>query len=281
MTPIAARLMLLALLVGAHASAQEFEEFPEPDWIPSIDVGLEVFAWESDDSVQNLVNGPLWSASESNSLTQLLVTIGGELAGPPLKSFPGRPRVVLGGGIGIPTENADRTIDIGDPVNSVNPEQDIAAYMRRLETAIRRNCLTPPGDPPPPPTCPEPEVEEFNGQGSDIRVSLDNPTWYANLGVSFDIPLFDTTLLQVRPSVAYRGEKLDLAGRLTTVTLDEFILADPPTVDFTIHRSRTPTKNFTHHHLGPRLELALVLSTRARPMWFEVVITPMPRGLVR
>jgi hypothetical protein len=141
MTRIAAGLMLWVLVVGAHAAAQELEEVPEPDWIPSIDVGFEVFAWESNDSVQNLVNGPLWSASETNSITQLLVTIGGSLAGPALESVPGRPRLFVGGGLG----------------SSVNPEQDISNYIGRLETSIRRNCLTIPTR-----ECPEPEVERFD-----------------------------------------------------------------------------------------------------------------------
>jgi hypothetical protein len=157
MTRIAAGLMLWVLVVGAHAAAQELEEVPEPDWIPSIDVGFEVFAWESNDSVQNLVNGPLWSASETNSITQLLVTIGGSLAGPALESVPGRPRLFVGGGLGIPTDTADQTIAIGDPASSVNPEQDISNYIGRLETSIRRNCLTIPTR-----ECPEPEVERFD-----------------------------------------------------------------------------------------------------------------------
>ena len=67
--------------------------------------------------VQNLVNGPLWSASETNSITQLLVTIGGSLAGPALESVPGRPRLFVGGGLGIPTDTADQTQPI-DPTNT-------------------------------------------------------------------------------------------------------------------------------------------------------------------
>jgi hypothetical protein len=123
------------------------------------------------------------------------------------------------------------------------------------------------------------ELSEIGGQGSDIRAILDDPAWYVNLGVSFDIPLLETSLLQVRPSVAYRGEKVGLQGRLTTVTLDEFDLmippggctptdpcVDDPVVEFGIQRSRTSTKSVTYHHLGPRLELAFVLSRRARPI---------------
>lgn len=64
---------------------------------------------------------------------------------------------------------------------------------------------------------------------------------------------------------------MKIEGRLTTVTLDQFILATPPRsappiVDFTTHRSRPGAKNQVAHHLGPRLEIALLLSPEARPI---------------
>jgi hypothetical protein len=50
------------------------------------------------------------------------------------------------------------------------------------------------------------------------------------------------------------------------VTIDQLIIADPPTAEFTTHRSVPDAKNETAHHLGPRLEIALMLSGRARPV---------------
>lgn len=271
--------LVAALLLGSASHAQELEELPEPNWIPSIDVGFEVFEWESEGTVQNLVNGPLWSGTGTDSIRHLLFEVGGELLGPPATALPGRPRLFFGGGVGIRTQTTNKTFDVGDPVAGADPEDDISRYLGRLDVAVRRRCREIPARECPPPDVTDSGALDFGGQGSDIRAILDDPTWFANLGVSFDIPLLETSLLQVRPSLAYRGERVDLAGRLTTVTLDQFDLMIPPggcttqspctedpVVEFGIHRSRTPRKSVTYHHLGPRLELGIVLSRNARPI---------------
>ena len=43
-------------------------------------------------------------------------------------------------------------------------------------------------------------------------------------------------------------------------------------VEFGIHRSRTPRKSVTYHHLDPRLELGIVLSRNARPIRTTVYV---------
>jgi len=248
----------LALLLGASARAQVFERLPEPDWIPSIEVGTEVFDFKGQNSVEGVV-------TRTSSIRQVFINVGGELASPAFSSLPGRPRIFLGAGVGIPTATENEQLAIGDPGNPFEPETQVAGYLTRLDAAIRRNCyLRPPDNPGG--ACPQPNVAGFDGQGADIRIDFDDPTWFANLGASFDVPVFEDVLLQVRPAVAYRGERPDIRGRFTSVTLDALIFADPPTADFTILNSATDRKSKTSHHLGPSLELGVVLSRKARPV---------------
>lgn len=261
--------MLAALVICGSASAEEHEAPPEPNWILSLEAGLEGFDFESDGSIDGVLDGTIDNR-------QLIFELGGEIAGPALKSTPGRPRLFLGGGIGLPIDANISALDVGDPENDVNPEQDIEGYLRQLDAAVS-SAIRPCRETPRP--CPEPLLEEFKGQGADIRIDLDTPTWYGNLGASFDFPVFADALVQVRPSLAYRGEKVDMAGRLTRANLDEFDLnippggcdrtdpcTVPPTADFSIFRSRTGSKSRIYHHLGPRLELGVALSRSARPI---------------
>ena len=106
-------------------------------------------------------------------------------------------------------------------------------------------------------------------------MSFDTVTWHAKIGASFEVPVASDAAIQIRPSIAYRGERVKLQSRLTTVTLDQFVLppdATPPDpqlpaiVETTIHRSRPGAKNAVHHHLGPSLELGVVTSRSARPI---------------
>lgn len=260
---------LVAIVAGLWAAAAPCgaKDLVDPIWIPGINAGFEVFDSRMDYSVENLVNGPFLTTSGDSSIREFLFTIGGELAGPALTPIPGRPRLVVGGGIGIPVASPEALIDVGDSNNPANPEQDIDAYINRLRVPILRRCFE--RDPV---NCPVPVVQPtatdrgFRGQGTDLRASLDNITWQGDLGIRFEVPFLSEMMLQIQPGVTYRGERVKFEGRLTTVTLDELIFANPPTTDFTIHRSRPPAKNEVAHHIGPRLELALVLSKAARPI---------------
>jgi hypothetical protein len=201
-----------------------------------------------------------------------IMTLGGELAGPPMNAIPGRPRLILGGGAGFALPTADRLIEEGEPASASEPERSIEGYESRLDLAIsRRNCLGNPNtNPPRPENCPRLDVMDLDGQGSDIRLSFETVTWHAKVGASFDLPALEDAAVQIRPSIAYRGERVKLQSRLTTVTLDQFVLPPDNTgtaiVDTTIHRSRPGAKNAVHHHLGPSLELGYVLSRSARPI---------------
>jgi len=272
-----ASICALAIVLGAAAaSSQTREQVPEPGWIPAVTAGFEVFDWNSENSVENQINGPFLDVRGDDEIRMYAMTFGGELAGPPMIAVPGRPRLVLGGGVGFVLPTADRLIDEGEVASATEPERDISAYESRLITSIRRNCLeNPTRIPPKPENCPRLDLLDVDGQGNDVRLSFDSVTWHAKLGASFDLPVLDDAAIQISPAIAYRGERVKLQGRLTTVTLDQFVLpprATPPApqlpaiVDTTIHRSRPGAKNAVHHHLGPSLELGVVLSRRARPI---------------
>jgi hypothetical protein len=263
-----AALLLTLCVIGTGASSEmldeELDEPREPNWIPSINVGVESFDYEADAETVDLIDPPRWSTSGGDSQRQLLVTIGGELMGPALEAIPGRPRLFLGGGLGIKTFAADEIVKIGQPDGGAQPEQDKDAYLTNLDRLINRfRCLESVNG------CPEPIIDDWLGQGSEVEVSFDDLTWFANLGVSFDIPVFESSLIQVRPSAAYRGEKVDLDGLLTVVVDEGFDAntAEPDGDLLRIYRSRgAGRRDVTQHHLGPRLELAFVLSRTARPI---------------
>jgi hypothetical protein len=80
------------------------------------------------------------------------------------------------------------------------------------------------------------------------------------LGVAFEIPVANSLLLRVKPSVAYNLEKVDLSGQLTTV-----IERDPLNEWFVAHRGAA-SDTMTDHRLGCGLELGLVLFRSARPV---------------
>jgi hypothetical protein len=249
----------LAVVYGASASAENGKAVPEPDWIPGFSAGIEVSNRKSQDVVQNFVDPPFWETSEENAIQQYVFTLGAEIAGPAARSIPGRPRLVVGGGIGLVVPTEDRLHHIGQPANATEPERDIGGILARYS---RPQCQVNPQN------CPNVDVnDDIDGQGSDIRLSFDTVSWHADLGVSFDVPIRDASIVQIRPSLTYRGERSKLQGRLTTVTLDPLLIGPGLTEsDFEIFRSRPGAKNTVHHHLGPRLELGLVLSPDARPI---------------
>ena len=235
------------------------DEFAEPSWIPSVEIGFETFDYDTDSTVQNFINPPAWAGAQAESERQLMFRIGGELMGPIFEDLPGRPRLFAQGGVQLRTFSSDQVFILGDPSVPLEPESSTGRYLNLGDLG-----QTLPGD--------------FPGQGGEIFAQFQDPSWYAGLGVAFSVPIAKNLLLYLKPSVQYSMEKIDMSGSLTTV--DEPIpRVDPvncpqtpnnpqsvPCVrEFFIHRSRAFGRS-TDHSVGPGLELALVLFRSVRPI---------------
>jgi len=241
--------ILLTLCLAGQAAWAEPDQ--EPRWIPSIDLGFDYFAYEAAATVENHLNPPAQEGTQTNPTNQFTFQIGGELMGPAFERLPGRPRLFVRGGAGFKPFSSDNIFNTGDIDGSA--EDDIDGFQRRLEQEIARRC-----EDSIPSSCSTAEPGEFEGQGSRIEADLLSPSWYAALGVAFNVPMSKSLLLQVKPSVAYSGEKIDLVGRMTTV--NEL----SPEV-FEVYRSAVDT-TITDHSLGAGLELALALFRSVRPV---------------
>lgn len=256
----AGALLLALCLVGYATSAEEVEE---PAWIPSIDFAFDYFAFDADATVENHVNPPLVAGTQNNPNNQLIFQLGGELMGPMFEGLPGRPRLFIRGGAGLKPFSSDNIFQIGDIRGSL--ENEINKFQLRREADIAMGCEDAiPSD------CSSKDAvlgqlnDGFDSIGSEIEVDLLSPAWYASLGVAFHVPLATNLLLQVKPSVAYSGEKIDMVGWLTTVT-------EPAPEVFEIYRSAEET-TITDHHLGAGLELALVLFREIRPVRISLFV---------
>jgi len=231
----------------------------EPDWIPSIEAGLETFDYNVDTTVVNQINPPAWQGDQSDAERQTMFRIGGELMGPMFEGLPGRPRLFAQGGVQIRLFSSDEIFRDGDPIVPFQPETILAQYpangLEQFEL---------PG--------------EFTGQGSEITGRFENPSWYAGLGLAFSVPIGTNTLLYIKPSIQYSLEKIDLSGALTTV--DEPVPrvdptpcgTSPPTSppppcirEFFIHRSRDKSST-TDHSVGAGIEVAVVPFRKVRPI---------------
>jgi hypothetical protein len=234
------------------------EEGPrEPRWIPSLDVGMETFDYNTTTTVRNFVNPPAWTGTQKEAARQLMVRIGGELLGPAMEDLPGKPRLFVQGGVQLQTFSSDLIFEIGDPGVENEPEVGIAGYVR----AGNFRGLDLPG--------------AFDGQGSDVLGRFDNPSWYAGLGVAFSMPISTNLLLQFKPSIQYSVEEIDLPSRFTTVdepvpALDPFPCGTlqnraPCLREFFAHRSAASAST-TDHSVGAGLEIAVVLFRNVRPI---------------
>jgi hypothetical protein len=171
--------------------------------------------------------------------------------GPAFEGLPGHPRLFVRGGVGFKPFSSDNIFNTGDIDGSA--EDDIDGFQTRLEQEIARRCEDNiPSD------CSTAEPGEFEGQGGRIDADLLSPSWYAALGIAFNVPIAKSLLLQVKPSVAYSGEKIDLVGWMTTVT-------EPSPEMFEVFRSAVDITT-TDHSLGAGLELALALFRSVRPV---------------
>jgi hypothetical protein len=241
--------VFLSLCVLGQAAWAEPEQ--EPRWIPSIEFGFDYLAYTAAASVENHLNPPAQEDTQTNPSNWFTLQLGGELMGPAFEAVPGRPRLFVRGGVGLKPFSDDVIFELGDIDGSA--EEDIAGFQRRLEQEIGRRCEDNiPSD------CSTADPGDFEGQGSRIEANLLSPSWYAALGVAFNVPVANSLLLQLKPSVAYSGEKIDLVGQMTTVT-------EPSPEIFEIYRSTADT-SITDHSLGAGLELALALFRSATPV---------------
>lgn len=229
----------------------------EPSWIPSIETGFESFDYNTDTTIQNLINAPSWSGTQKEAARQLMYRIGGELMGPEFEDLPGRPRLFAKGGVQIRTFSADEIYAVGDPEYPSEPEDALNSYTLR-------------GNEPP-----EDLPSAFDGQGAQVLGRFKDPSWYAAVGVAFSVPLATNLLLYVKPSVQYSLEKIDLDGALTTVDEPNPGAVDPDPCgqaprqpclrEFFIYRSRDNVTT-TDHSVGAGIELALVPFRKVRPI---------------
>jgi len=107
-----------------------------------------------------------------------------------------------------------------------------------------------------------------------MTARIQDPSWYAGLGVAFSVPIGTDRLLYLKPSIQYSMEKIDLRGALTTV--DEPVpMVDPDPCggprnpacirEFVVRRSNEGADT-TDHSVGLGLEVAVVPFRNVRPI---------------
>jgi hypothetical protein len=233
--------------------SEEEEEFSEPAWIPSFEIAFDAGDYDTTSSVDSSVGQ---SGANSKSPDNFMFRLGGGLMSPVLGQLPGNPRLFGRAGARLVARPNVETLEIG---GIGAPEDDIQSFYDDLATEIGKECQDP-TDPDFP--CPTAEPEDFDGQGSDIRATFSQPSWYAGVGIAFTIPLPIDGALRIKPSVEYNGEHIEMRGRVTSVT-------EPQPDVFLVHRSLA-TDSTTDHFLGPGLELEFVLGRSTRPLAFSI-----------
>ncbi len=266
----------------------EEEEFSEPAWIPSLDVGFEGFSYDVDTTIVNHRGPSPPTETQGESMNQLVFRIGGELMGPMFEDLPGRPRLFVQGGVGFSTFS-DRVFEAGEPGVHLarRDEEDPPPNHNEAEARLRPD-LDPGGGSNDVPS-------DFEGQGSRLYASLQDPSWYAGLGIAFSVQTSGGMLFYIKPSVQYSLEKIDFRGKLTTVeetsppgTVDPDPCgpgtdprppappSPPCTRTFEVHRSNASSST-TDHSIGPGLEVAMAFQSfrpirisifaQARALW--------------
>jgi hypothetical protein len=157
------------------------------------------------------------------------------------EDLPGRPRLFVQGGVGIRTFSDDRVFELGNPDLDSEPETEIARY---LTDGPGQNDFP----------------SDFEGQGSRLDADLQDPSWYAGLGIAFSVPISTGLLFYIKPSVQYSAEDIDFEGKLKVVYEPPPPGVDPPdgpyTRTFEIRESNV-NFNTTDHSIGPGLEVAM------------------------
>jgi hypothetical protein len=228
-------------------------------WIPSIETGFETFDYNNKTTVTNLINPPAWESTQHEASRQLMYRIGGDVMGPAFEDLPGKPRLFVQGGVQLKTFSAEKISAIADPTVAGEPTASVNTYY--LKGNYKGENL---------PTA-------FVGQGNEVYAEFQRPSWYAGLGVAFSVPIADNLLLQLKPSLQYSMEKIDVTGVFATVnetTPPGVIDADPcgtSTIGppcsriFTAYQSRGNTST-TDRSLGAGMEVALALFRKVRPI---------------
>jgi len=232
------------------------EEFSEPAWIPSLDVGVEGFRYDIDATIVDHSDPFSWSQAQSESVNQFVFRIGGELMGPMFEDLPGRPRLFVQGGAGFSAFSGEDFLVLKKPDLAFEPETGIANYE---SDGPGRNYFP----------------LEFKGQGSRLGARFQDPSWYAGLGIAFSVPTSGELLFYIKPSIQYSLQKIDFVGKLKTVYEPHPRFVDPPypcepkpCTDgpwLRIFEVRESNANFstTDHSIGPGLEVAMAFrSTR-------------------
>lgn len=262
----AALLALCALGPQARAADDWIDD--EPRWIPSLRFGFDTFAYDTQSSVRNDVNPPRNEGTQESNTRRFQLQLGGELMGPIFAAIPGHPRAFVQAGTQFKPFSSDSIFDLGVGGNT---ETDIVQYQTSLANAKARF----PNDPSAWPL----EPDAFLGEGSEIDAEFQSLSWNAALGVAFTFPLADALLLELRPSIAYNLDRIEMSGGITTVlntgqtTLIFVELPPPGPVNdsfqsvpvYQVFRG-SASERVTQHSLGPGLELGVALFRSARPV---------------
>jgi hypothetical protein len=258
---VAALLTLCLLGQGARADEEWVDE--EPRWIPSLRFGFDTFEYDTQATVQNNLNPPRNAGTQNTTNRLFQFQLGGELMGP-MFDAPGHPRLFVQAGAQFYPFSSDSVFDVGTggDVNS-----DISGFQQNLAQQKARNCVALD-------TCPL-IPDSFDGEGSEIDSQFQNLSWNAALGVAFSIPLADALLLELRPSIAYNIDRIEMSGSITTVFDTGLTTLIPATVGGVTTLQEVPdlmavfgqaSDKVTQHSLGPGLELGLVLFRSTRPV---------------
>jgi hypothetical protein len=244
----------------------EEEAFSEPAWIPSIDFGFEAYSYGAETTIANVSGTSVpRTDTQPESLGQILFRIGGELMGPMFEDLPGRPRLFVQGGVGIPTFTNARAFELGDPNSKKEPKGGFARYE---DHGAGTNDYP----------------SDFGGQGSWLDAELQDLSWYAGLGIAFSLPTSGDLLFSIKPSVQYSREEIDFTGRMKTVvetsppgTVDpDPCGTGPPRTQVWPLCLRTFEKresnagsSTTDHSIGPGIEVAMAFLS-SRPIRFSL-----------
>jgi hypothetical protein len=240
----------------------------EPRWIPSLRFGFDTFEYATQATVRNDLNPPRNAGTENSETRRFQFQLGGELMGPILDGLPGHPRLFAQAGTQFKPFSSNSVFDLGVGGDT---ETDINSFRIALANA---KALFP-NNPMNWPLVPD----AFEGEGSEIDAEFQNFSWHAALGVGFTFPLADALLLELKPSIAYNIDRIDMTGSITTVRdtgQTELLLVERPPPGpggdsfqsvpiFEIHRGNA-SEPITQHSLGPGFELGLVLFRSTRPV---------------
>jgi hypothetical protein len=193
---------------------------PASRWRPALSVAFDVY---DDDAKGEIESAIRFSAKGDDPKTLVLFRIGAELMTPAVDPIWGDPRFFATIGGQFMPDQTKLVTGAGDKVNSVNPEEDIAAGGQQLR-----------------------------GEGSDLKQDFLNESWYMGVGIVYTVPFAGIDVL-FKPKVEYMGERIEVRGRI----VEAF---EPTPGVFNVVRV-DESKKQTFHSMGPGLELEFVLKS--------------------